>query len=48
MFMLIALIIILALYAIPVLVRLVSLKNSVYSRAQNRQQSEQFLHSASL
>lgn len=46
MFMLIALIIILALYTIPVLVRLVSLENGAYGRARSRQQSERFLSSA--
>jgi len=48
MFMLIALIIILALYTIPVLVRLVSLKNSAYGRARSRQQSERFLSPAAM
>lgn len=48
MFMLIALIIILALYTIPVLVRLVSLQNSAYGRARSRQQSERFLYPASV
>ena len=48
MFMLIALIIILALYTIPVLVRLVSQKNSAYGRARSRQQSERFLSFATM
>ncbi len=48
MFMLIALIIILALYTIPVLVRLVSLQNSACGRARSRQQSERFLYPASV
>ena len=48
MFMLIALIIILALYTIPVLVRLVSVKNSAYGRARSRQQSERFLSPAAM
>lgn len=48
MFMLIALIIILALYTIPVLVRLVSQQNSAYGRARSRQQSERFLYLASV
>ena len=48
MFMLIALIIILALYTIPVLVRLVSLLNSACGRARSRQQSERFLCLASV